>query len=86
MSTPIECSETSPWWTSVPQYQLPSTFIDDGETDRVCVRQAVLVTFVLFTAILYILNMVLSLFRIFERVRTVAKLYEKKMYEKAEHV
>lgn len=82
MSTPIECSETSPWWTSVPQYQLPSTYILDSATDSVCDRQAVLIAFVLFTAILYILNMVLSLFRIFERVRTVAKMYEKKMYEK----
>jgi hypothetical protein len=77
MSTPLLCTASSPWWTSIPQVQLPDSITHSQQKDDVCSRQGALVAFILLVTIMYTANMVLSLFRILERVRVLAKQYEK---------
>lgn len=77
MSTPLLCTESSPWWSSIPQFELPTEVTTSQDKDDVCKRQAVLVAFVLLVTVSYVANMVLSLFRIMERIRVVAKQYER---------
>jgi len=77
MSTPLLCTKSSPWWSAIPQFELPDTVTQSREKDDVCARQAALIAFVLLTAVMYVANMILSLFRIMERIRVVAKQYAK---------
>jgi hypothetical protein len=77
MSTPLLCTQSSPWWSGIPQFELPRSVTTSRDKDDVCKRQAVLVAFVLLTTVSYVANMVLSLFRIMERIRVVAKQAER---------
>ncbi|KAJ9121086.1 hypothetical protein QFC24_005067 [Naganishia onofrii] len=78
MSSPLQCSSLNPWWTTgTYTITLPEVITKSRQKDKMCDRQAALIGFVLFTLIMYVINMVISLFRIFERLSTVAKSYEK---------
>ncbi|KAJ9103837.1 hypothetical protein QFC21_002299 [Naganishia friedmannii] len=78
MSSPLQCSSLNPWWTTgTYTITLPEVITKSHQKDKMCDRQAALIGFVLFTLIMYVINMVISLFRIFERLSTVAKSYEK---------
>lgn len=76
MSSPLQCAK-NPWWTSndyiIP---LPEVITRSSQKDDMCNRQAALIAFVLVTLIMYVVNIIISLFRIFERLSTVAKSYE----------
>lgn len=77
MSTPLQCSSVNPWWTSNDySISLPSVITRSSQKDDMCNRQAALIAFVLFSLIMYVFGMVISLFRIFVRLSTVAKSYE----------
>ncbi|KAJ9097821.1 hypothetical protein QFC19_006689 [Naganishia cerealis] len=78
MSSPLQCSTANPWWTTgTYTITLPDLITNGQQKDKMCDRQAALIGFVLFTLVMYVINMVISLFRIFERLSTVAKSYEK---------
>ncbi|KAJ9120104.1 hypothetical protein QFC22_003002 [Naganishia vaughanmartiniae] len=78
MSSPLQCSSLNPWWTTgTYTITLPEVITKSHQKEKMCERQAALIGFVLFTLIMYVINMVISLFRIFERLSTVAKSYEK---------
>lgn len=77
LSTPLKCNQANPWWTTIPTYDLPDSIVNSSTRDQLCDQQAALIAFVLLVAILYVFNMVLSLFRIFERIRVIARAYEK---------
>lgn len=76
ISTPLGCTAASPWWTAVPEAELPYETTHGSTRDQLCDEQAAMIAFTLVVLIMYVLNMVLSLFRIFERIRVIARAYE----------
>ncbi|GHJ83935.1 hypothetical protein NliqN6_0337 [Naganishia liquefaciens] len=77
MSTPLQCSSVNPWWTSNDYtISLPSVITRSSQKDDMCNRQAALIAFVIFSLIMYVFGMVISLFKIFVRLSHVAKSYE----------
>lgn len=76
ISTPLGCTAASPWWTVVPEAELPYETTHGSTRDQLCDEQAAMIAFTLVVLIMYVLNMVLSLFRIFERIRVIARAYE----------
>jgi hypothetical protein len=76
MSSPLQCAK-NPWWTSKDYIiPLPEVITRSSQKDDMCNRQAALIAFVLWTLTMYVVNIIVSLFRIFERLSTVAKSYE----------
>jgi len=73
-TTPLQCTPISAtnWWNELPPSE--NSLADDGITDpfligQLCRRQLALICLVFFGLSLYCWNLVISLFRIFEKVK-----------------
>ncbi|EIM20190.1 hypothetical protein WALSEDRAFT_61044 [Wallemia mellicola CBS 633.66] len=67
----LSCSNTTPWWSNVSQAneRTADLILSDEKQGRLCNHLGALVGLVFVGMLLYVVNLVVSLYRIYERVR-----------------
>jgi hypothetical protein len=72
LATPLSCSPLEPWWISWPSYVIPQEYAVPAAR-QICNRQYALIAFTALILVVYTANMVLSLFRVLEKVSIAVK-------------